>query len=130
MSLLIKNGVAKLSGNKGTTIANWYAGIGTSGETGSDVVTIGISDSFSKVQTLWLNIENLVNGASVTVRLYHSINNIEKKVHQQSFTRGIDPDGLWIVSGAMVISGTLRCELKSDNSGDTAKSIAWEWVTE
>lgn len=130
MSLLIKSNVTRLSGNQGATTANWYAGIGTSGETGGDVITIGIPGNFSKVQALWLNIENLVNGASVTVRLYHSINNIEKKVHQQSFTRGIDPNGLWIISGAMAISGTLRCELKSDNSSDTAKSIAWEWVIE
>ncbi|OBW61905.1 hypothetical protein [Dehalococcoides mccartyi] len=130
MSLLIKSSVTRLSGNKGTINANWYAGIGSSGETGGDVVTIGILGKFNKVQALWLNIENLVNGAIVTVRLYHSINNIEKKVHEQSFTRGIDPDGLWIISGAMEISGTLRCELKSDNSGDTAKDINWEWVTE
>jgi len=75
-----------------------------------------------------LNIANLANGAVVTVRLFHSINDIEKKVHQQSFTRGIDPDGLWIIGGVMAISGTLRCELKSDNLADTAKSIAWEWV--
>lgn len=130
MSLLLKCGIPNPSGNKGTTTANWYAGIGTSGETGGDVVTIGIPGVFNKVQALWLNIENLVNGAIVTVRLYHSINDVEKKVHQQSFTRGIDPNGLWIISGAMAISGTLRCELKSDNSGDTANSIDWEWVTE
>ena len=130
MSLLIKSSVTRLSGDKGTINANWYTGIGSSGETGGDVVTIGISGTFRKVKALWLNIENLVNGAIVTVRLYHSINNIEKKVHEQSFTRGIDPDGLWIISGAMAISGTLRCELKSDNSGDTSKNISWEWVTE
>jgi len=130
MSLLLKCDIHRLSGNKGTTTANWYAGIGTSGATGGDVVTIGAVSNYDKVQALWLNIENLTNGAIVTVRLYHSINNIEKKVYQQSFTRGIDPDGLWVISGAMAISGTLRCELQSDNSGDTAKSIAWEWITE
>jgi len=128
MSLLIKYGIPKLSGNKGTTTANWHAGIGTSGETGGDVITIGTASTYNKVQALWLNIENLANGATVTVRLYHLISDVEKKVHQQSFTRGMDPNGLWIISGDMAISGTLRCELQSDNSGDTSKSIAWEWV--
>jgi hypothetical protein len=130
MSLFIKNDIPQLSGNKGTTTANWYAGTGTSGEIGSDVVTIGTASTYKKVQALWLNIENLANGATVTVRLYHSINDVEKKVYKQSFTRGIDPNGLWIISGAMAISGTLRCELQSDNSGDTSRSIAWEWVME
>ena len=129
MSLLINNRVARLSGNNGTTTANWYAGMGTSGETGGDVVTIRSPDSYRQIQALWLNIENLVNGASVIVRLYHSINNSEKKVYQQSFTRGIDPHGLWIISGTLAIRGMLRCELQSDNPGDTAKSLAWEWVT-
>lgn len=128
MSLLIKYGIPQLSGNKGTTTADWYAGTGTSGETGGNVITIGTVSTYNNVQSLWLNIENLANGATVTVRLYHSINDVEKKVHQQSFIRGIDPNGLWIISGTMAISGTLRCELQSDNSGDTAKSIAWEWV--
>jgi hypothetical protein len=130
MSLLIKNAISKLSGNKGTTTANWNAGTGTSGETGGDVVAIGNDSTYNKVQGLWLNIENLTNGATVTVRLYHSINGVETKVHQQSFIRGTDPNGLWIISGAMAISGVLRCELQSDNSGDTAKSIAWEWAME
>jgi hypothetical protein len=118
------------SGNKGTTTANWYAGTGTSGETGGDVLTIGSDSTYNKVQGLWLNIENITNWATVTVRLYHSINGVVKKVHQQSFMRGTDPDGLWIISGALEISGTLRCELQSDNSADTAKSVGWEWVTE
>ncbi|MDD5537784.1 MAG: hypothetical protein PHF12_02320 [Candidatus Omnitrophica bacterium] len=130
MSLLIKNIIPRLSGNKGATTANWYAGMGTSGETGGDVITIGNSNTYKKVQGLWLNIENLVTGAVVTVRLYHLINDIETKVHQQSFIRGTDPNGLWMVSGAMAISGVLRCELQSDKPGDISKSIAWEWAIE
>lgn len=127
---LVEDISADPSGNKGTTTANWYAGAGISGETGGDVLTMGNDSTYNKVQGLWLNIQNLTNGATVTVRLYHSINGVEKKVHQQSFIRGTDPDGLWIISGALEISGTLRCELQSDNSADTAKSIGWEWVME
>ena len=130
MSLLIKNDIPRLSGNKGTTTANWYTGMGTSGETGGDAVAIGTAGTYKKVQALWLNIENLANGATVTVRLYHPINGVEKKVYQQSFARGVDPNGLWIISGTLAVSGILRCEIQSDNSGDIAKSIAWEWVTE
>lgn len=130
MSILVKLVIPGLLGNKGLTTANWYAGMGTSGETGGDVITISSSNNYKKVRGLWLNIENLVNGAMVTVRLYHPINGVETKVYQQSFARGTDPDGLWIVSGSMAISGALRCELQSDKPGDNGKSIAWEWATE
>jgi hypothetical protein len=127
---LVEGLAADPSGNKGTTAANWYAGTGTSGETGGDVLTIGSGSTYNKLQGLWLNIENFTSGATVTVRLYHLISGVEKKVYQQSFVRGTDPDGLWIISGTLAISGALRCELQSDNSADTAKSVGWEWVME
>ena len=58
------------------------------------------------------------------------VNGIERKVYNQPFTQGTDPDGLWIVNGTIGIHEALRVEVQSDNAGDNGASIDYDYMLE
>jgi len=108
--------------------ANWNTETGTSGEAGEDLVTIGAADTRYKLHSLVLNISALTGGAVVTVKLFMEVNGTERKVYSQDFTKGTDPDGLWIVNGTVGIHEALRCEVYSDT--DESKAIEYDYMLE
>lgn len=133
---LIKTSTDKLAGATpvvGTTTANWNTATGTSTEAGEDLVTIGADNVSNKVLSLVLDISALTAGAVVTVKMFMEVNGVEKKVYSEGFVRqaqvqGSEPDGLWIIPGAVGIHEALRVEVYSDTS--ESKAIGYDYMLE
>ena len=110
----IKSQADKLSGElpeSDSVTANWNSGLASSGNAGADLVSAGASDTSYKLHSLLVNIANMTLGSAITVRMYTQVNGVEQEVYNQSFTRGTDPNGLWIVNGTVGIHEVLRVEI-------------------
>jgi hypothetical protein len=83
-----------------------------------------------KLHSLLVNISALTPGATITVKLFMEVNGVERKVYNQDFTQGTDPDGLWIVNGTVGIHEALRVEVESDNAGDNGAAINYDYMLE
>lgn len=110
--------------------ADWQSGTGTSGETGADLVTVGAADTRYKLHALLVNISALTLGATITVKLFMEVNGTERKVYEQAFTQGTDPDGLWIVNGTVGIHEALRVEVQSNQAGDDGAAVDYAYMLE
>ena len=114
----------------GSVTGDWYSGTATSGQTGSDLVTIGTNDTRKKLHSLLVSIGSVGAGAKITIRLYIQINGTERKVYQEEFTQGVDPNGLWIVNGSVGIHEVLRVEAMSSKAGDNGAAIEYDYMLE
>ena len=123
----------KLAGEtpvSGSVSGNWYSGTATSGETGADLVSIGANNTKKKLHSLLINIGLLQAGAKVTIKLFIQINGTERKVYKEEFTKGTDPDGLWIINGTVGIHEVLRVEATSSKAGDNGAAIEYDYMLE
>ncbi|MFC1915205.1 hypothetical protein ACFLW4_00700 [Chloroflexota bacterium] len=114
----------------GSVTGNWYSGTATSGEIGANLVTIGANDTRKKLHSLLVSIGSVGAGAKITIRLYMQINGTERKVYQEEFTQGVDPNGLWIVNGSVGIHEVLRVEAMSSKAGDNGAAIGYDYMLE
>lgn len=117
----------------GSVIANWQSGVGTSGETGADLVTLGAAGVENKVHSLLVNISALTAGAAIKVKLFMKVHGTERKVYPPqgtTWTKGTDPDGLWIIDGILSIHEALRVEVESDKANDNGKAIDYDYMLE
>jgi len=103
----------------GTTTQNWQAAE-------SDITTIGSAGVLQKVHSLILDINALAG--TVTVRLYHNINGVERQCYSQAFTVAADGPGIWVINGTLAITGALRVTAQSNNALDNGQAIGWEYV--
>lgn len=129
----LKEQITKLAGlepESDSVTGNWQSGTGTSGEAGADLVSIGATGTRYKLHSLLVNIGALTPGATITVKLFMTIDGAERKVYEQAFTQGTDPDGLWIVNGTLAIHEMLRVEVESDNAGDNGLAIDYDYMLE
>lgn len=125
--------ITKLAGEipaSGSVIGDWQSGIATSGETGADVVTIGADDTRNKLNSLLLSIHNFALGGRVTVKLFMQVNGIERKVYQEEFNKGTDPDGLWVVNGMVGLHKGLRVEVQSNRAADNGVALDYDYMLE
>lgn len=113
-----------------SVVANWNSGVATSGNPGADLASIGANDTKNKLHSLLVNISALTAGATVRVRLFMQVNGVESQVYNQTFIKGTDPDGLWIVNGTVGIHEALRAELHSDNPADDSKAVDYDYMLE
>jgi hypothetical protein len=116
-----------------STTANWQSGTATSGETGADLVSIGTASDRKKLNSLLIGIGNLTVGATITVKLFTNINDVENKIYPPpgvTFIVGTDPNGIWVVNGPVEIAGVIRVEIESDNAGDNGKAITYQYALE
>lgn len=113
-----------------SVMCNWQSGTGTSGETGADLVTIGVDDVKYKLHSLVVNISALSAGAVIAIKLFMKVNGAERKVYHQSFTKGSDPDGLWLVNGPVGIHHAVRVELESYNAADNGQLVDYDYMLE
>jgi hypothetical protein len=103
---------------------------GLAPEAGADLVSIGTAGTRYKLHSLLVNIGALTPGATITVKLFMAVAGTERKVYEQAFTQGTDPDGLWIVNGTLAIHEVLRVEVESDNAGDNGLAIDYDYMLE
>ncbi len=114
----------------GSVTGNWQSGTATSGETGADVVTIGANDTRKKLHSLLLSIHNFALGGKVTVKLFMQVNGTERKVYQEDFNKGTDPDSLWVVNGTVGIHEALRVEVQSNRVADNGVALHYDYMLE
>ncbi len=116
----IKTQTDKLAGATPTVGAsdsiNWNTSTGTSTEAGEDLISIGANDTKNKVHSLIIWIGNMTAASAVTVRMYTQVNGTERKIYSETFTKGTDPDGLWIITGTLAIHEVLRVEVYSSTN--------------
>ncbi len=123
----------KLAGQtpvSGSVTGNWQSGTATSGETGANVVTIGANDTRYKLHSLLLSIHNFQSGGKVTVKLFMQVNGIERKVYQEDFNKGNDPDGCWVVNGTLGIHEAVRVEAQSNRAADNGVALHYDYMLE
>ena len=123
----------KLAGESpvsGSVTGNWQSGTATSGETGADVVVIAADGTKRKLHSLLLSIHNFAPGGRVTVKLFMQVNGSERKVYEQEFNKGTDPDGLWIVNGTVGIHEALRVEVQSNRVADNGVALDYDYMLE
>lgn len=123
----------KLAGEaplSGSVAGNWNSGVAASGETGANVVTIGANDTKKKLHSLILSIHNFQSGGKVTVKLFTQVKGIERKVYQEDFNKGTDPDGLWVVNGTVGIHEAVRVEVQSNRAVDNGVAIDYDCMLE
>ena len=133
---LVKTRTDKLAGeapSESSVIANWQSGAGTSTENGADLVNIGTAGNRKKLHSLVVNISALTVGATITIKLFMSVNGVDTKVYPPvgtTWTPGTDPNGIWVVDGTLEITGVLRVEVQSNNAGDNGKAISYKYDLE
>jgi len=123
----------KLAGEtpaSGSVTGNWQSGTATSGETGANVVTIGVNDTKKKLHSLLLSIHNFALGGRVTIKLFMQVNGMERKVYQEDFNKGTDPDGCWVVNGTVGIHEALRVEVQSNRVADNGVALHYDYMLE
>jgi len=123
----------KLAGEtpaSGSVTGNWNSGTATSGEMGADVVTIGANDIRYKLHSLLVSISGVTADAKIKIKLFMKVNGTERKVYEEKFHEGHDPDGCWIVNGTVGIHEALRVEAESDKAGDDGKSLEYDYMLE
>lgn len=127
---IVKVSTDKLAGAapvSDSTTADWNAGE-------ANIVSIGADNTKYKLHSLLLNISALDNdaagGSAITIRMYMEVNGAERKVYEQTFTQGTDPDGLWIVNGTLGIHEVLRVTAQSDKGPDDGEAIDYDYMLE
>ena len=106
----------------GSTTADWQTAE-------SDVVSIGSEGIRNKIHDLSLSVHNLV-GTTITVRLYKTVNGVERKCYEQTFNAAADPPGLPVINGTWGIHGALRVTLQSNNAADDGKAVDYDCMLE
>lgn len=95
----------------------------------AELVTIGTPDTSYKLHSLLIAIHNLA-GSSITVRIYMTVHENERKVYEQSFDAATDPLGLWIINGTVAIHEPLRVTIQSNNAVDNGKAVDYDYLVE
>jgi len=95
----------------------------------AEVVSIGAANTRYKVHDLSLNISNLL-GTAITVRLYKSINGVERKVYEQVFNTNNDPPGLPIINGTWAIHDVLKVTMQSNRTADNGMAVDYDYMLE
>lgn len=121
----IKASTDKLSGSysSGTISANW-----NSAE--ADICSVGTLNTNYKLHSLIIDMYNATSSATFTVRMYSKVNGTERKVYDVDFTKGTDPDGIWVVDGTVGIHNVLRITGESSAATDDGIAISYDYMLE
>ena len=80
-----------------------------------------------------MDISQLTNGATITIKLFELVNGTERKIYPpdgSTWVVGTDQDAPAIIDGTIEITGVLRVEVQSDTPGDNTKWVGYEYATE
>ncbi len=121
----VKSQTDKLAGQnpvEGSVARDWQVA-----ET--NLVSIGAVGIRNKIHDLTLSILNLA-GTQITIRLYKTVNGIERKVYEQVFDAVTEPPGLSVINGSWAIHNVLRVTLQSNDVADNGKSVDYDYMLE
>jgi hypothetical protein len=113
----------------GAVIANWNSGVASSGQPGADLVILGMNGVPYTLRQLLISIANLTGGAVIDIRLYTIVRATERNIGEDTWTVGIDPDGLWLLT-PIDMANALRIEAYSDQAGDDGRSMEYDYLQE
>ena len=121
----IKESTDKLAGaiTASATTASWNAAE-------ADIASIGANDTKYKLHSLMLDLNALHVGAVVSVRMYSQVNGTERKLYDEDYTVGTDPDGLWLIDGTVGIHEVLRVSAESTAATDDGTAIPYDYMLE
>lgn len=114
----------------GSVLGSWQSGTATSGSSGANLLIIGTVNKTKILKSLLVDESRLTSGAIITIRIYTNIFDTERKVYDQDFTQGTDPDGIWVVNGDLTINGTTRVELYSNTAADNGMYVDYQYLLE
>jgi hypothetical protein len=66
----------------------------------------------------------------VTIRLYKKVNNVERRIYEQSFNSASDPPGLPVINGTWATHDVIRVTLQSNNATDNGKAVDYDYLLE
>lgn len=69
-------------------------------------------------------------GATITIRFYVKVNGSYVKVAEQAYIKDTDPDGIIIVDSLFGATGDVKVTGRSDNAGDTATTVPYQYIIE
>ena len=116
----------------GTVTGNFFAGVATSGLPGQDLFTYGVANQYWRLQEAYFNLfPGVFNVAAViSVRIYFTVFGAMQLIDTMTW----DADGtdgnvgfIYWFFGAYEMLGPFRCELQSNNAGDIANTVAYDY---
>ncbi len=116
--------MGKLAGQppaSNAVVANWQAAEQT-------LVSIGAAATRNKVQTLMIDMSTIAG--TLTIRMYHAVNGVQRQIYTQNFTVAADGPGRWTINGTVGIFDVLRVTCQSDNAADNGASIGYSYMLE
>jgi len=124
-AISIKTTTDKLAGSiaASATTASWNT-------SEANIVSIGANDTKYKLHSLVVDMNALHVGATITLRMYSQINGTERKLYDEDYVVGTDPDGVWLVDGTVGIHEVLRVSAESNAATDDGASIPYDYILE
>jgi hypothetical protein len=95
---------------------------------GGDVVILGTALAATKIYKCSLSTHNLALGATLNLRMYQTVNGVERLFFSDYFNVGTDPVDLLPMNGLMAVYGLVRIEMSSDKLADNGKSVDYEYL--
>jgi hypothetical protein len=108
---------------KGDVVGNWQTEETT-------LAILGAADTRYKISSAMIDIDQIAAGSTVTVRMYTTINGVNRCIYEQSFVKGITLTGLWIIDGVLGIQNALTISVRSSSVLDNGKVIGFECMME
>jgi len=110
----------------GATIANWNSGVAPSGLAGATLVTIGVANSWCRLNFGAAILAGFNVAATVTIREYCDVAGANRLVFEDDWTMPQELAMLswWIDSEHY---GLYRIELFSDQAGDDGVNVPYEY---
>jgi ethanolamine ammonia-lyase large subunit len=121
---LVKTQTDKLAGVapvSNAVVANWQAAE-------QNLVLVGAAATRNKVQSLMIDM-NAIAG-TLTIRMYHAVNGVQRQLYSQAFTVAVDGPGRWTINGTVGIFDVLRVTCQSNLVGDNGVAIAYSYMLE
>lgn len=119
-------------GTNGNLAANWNSGVGTSGQAGADLVTIGAPLTPNKLHALIVGIAALAG--NVNIKLFADVNGVDTMIFPPKTTTwniaAGDSPGVAVVNGTIGLRNALRVEVFSDLPADDAQVVSYDFLLE
>jgi len=112
----------------GSVTHNWASGVATSGMPGGDAIILGTALAITTIYKCSLSTHNLALGATLNIRMYQTVNGVERLFYSDYFNVGTDPVDLFPINGQMGIYDLVRIEMSSDKLSDDGKSMDYEYL--
>lgn len=111
-----------------STVGNWNSGVGTSGQPGADLFTLGHAGQWWKLTEAYLLLAAFNAAATVTVRAYETLIGAEREVLNDDWVVAVDGEIAYIFwFWDLHMFGPVRVEVYSDQAADDGLAAPYEY---